>query len=104
MGYHSRLCELDIVYCDEDWIDDITGASTMMIPDNHVAILSANNEGRGMIECEPQSEHAPAGTRGIFFHVVMEPHINGGAWIEYQYDVFPLLALPDRIVFDTTVA
>ena len=55
-------------------------------------------------ECEPQALDAPPGHRGMYFETIMEPHINRGAWIEYQYDVFPLLALPDRVVFDTTVA
>jgi len=103
-GRLSRLCDLDIIYVDDTYVVESTGTATKFLPDNHVAILAGDSSDRGMLECAPQSIHAPEGTRGIYFHTFMEPGINGGVYIQYEYNVFPYLACPDEIVFDTTVA
>ena len=103
-GLPATICGLVPHVVDEVYVNDETGAVTELIPDNHVAILAGDNNGRGMIETAPQSDKAPEGHRGMFFHVVEGPNINDGVTVQYETNIFPLLANPNGIVYDTTVA
>jgi len=102
-GRIERLCNLDIIYIDDVEVNDDTEVETGIIPDAFVAIIAGDNSDRGMLECAPQSKHAPPSYRGIFFHVKEEMDINGGWFVQNQYDFLPMLACPDDVVYDASV-
>lgn len=96
------LAGMNPVVTDTGYVADDATTYNYFVPDNAWSIFPADTTYRKIVECEPESLHAPDGYRGVFFHTVFGDDINDGAEVQFQYDFLPVLLLPGEICFDLT--